>query len=633
MIYSFFYLVLALLGLGFLVFIHELGHYFMARKVGMRVEAFGIGFGKPIYSWEHKGVKWNLCWLPFGGYVRIAGMEKQGNLEPHLIPDGFFGRPPWARIKVAIMGPLVNIVFAFIAFCLIWASGGRSKSFSEHTRLIGWVEPQSAFYEAGLRPGDEITAVNNRPFEGFTDFIYAVALDNKGLEIQGNHIDYATQEKKPFRYLLDTQKEGKSDLTALGGVAPASYIFMGDQPVGAGSPIAQSGIRPGDRILWVNGSLIFSMAELSAVVNEPKSLLTVRRGDAVLLCKVPRVSISDLRLSEAQQAELDDWHHEANLKSKVDELYYIPYNLNADAVVQGPIPYLDEQVEKTVDRGSLLPGDRILAVDGFPVQSSFELLSKIQVRHVQIIVERSEEKPIASWQLADAQFESSIHMNDLTKITASLGTHRPITALNHLVLLNPVVPVPAKDLSLGKEAKAARAQQLSAYLKQIDKIEDPKEKEAALRMLQDQDSRLMLGFAPGADEAVIYNPSPFHLFSDVFDQITRTLKALVTGYVSPKGMAGPVGIVQIIQHGWSLGVKEALYWMGLISLNLAILNLLPLPVLDGGHILFAAIEKVTGKPIKAKTMEKLVIPFVVLLVIFFVYFTFQDLSRIFSRFF
>ena len=78
------------------------------------------------------------------------------------------------------------------------------------------------------------------------------------------------------------------------------------------------------------------MAELSAAVNEPKSLLTVRRGDTVLLCKVPRVKISDLRLSEAQQAELDDWHHEANLKCKVDELYYIPYNLNADAICSRP---------------------------------------------------------------------------------------------------------------------------------------------------------------------------------------------------------------------------------------------------------------------------------------------------------
>ncbi len=632
MIYSIFYLVLALLGLGFLVFIHELGHYFMARRVGMRVEAFGIGFGKPIYSWEHKGVKWNLCWLPFGGYVRIAGMEKQGNLEPHMIPDGFFGRPPWARIKVALMGPLVNIVFAFAAFCLIWASGGRSKSFSEHTHLIGWVDSHSAFYELGLRPGDEITAVNNRPFDGFADFIYAMALDNKNLEVQGYHIDYATQEKKPFTLLLDSQKGGKGDLSYVGGIAPASYLLLGPQPLSEGAPIAGSGIRPGDRILWVNGSLVFSMQELGEIVNEAKSLITVRRGDAVILCKVPRVKISDLRLSEVEQAELDDWHHEADLKTKVDELYFVPYNLTADAVVQGPISYINERSEETLDTESLAKGDRILAVDGVPLLSAFELLSKIQERRVQIIVERHEEPLASSWKLADAQFESSIHMDDINRIASTIGTQRPITALNHLVLLKPVVPVPSRDLPLSKEDKAWRAQQLSANLKQIDKITDPKEKEYALRMLQDQDNKLKLGF-PAVDEAVIYNPSPLHLFSDVFDQIARTLKALVTGYVSPKGMAGPVGIVQIIQHGWSLGVKEALYWMGLISLNLAMLNLLPLPVLDGGHILFAAIEKVTGRPIKAKTMEKLVVPFVVLLIIFFIYFTFQDLSRIFSRFF
>ncbi len=632
MIYSIFYLILALLGLGFLVFIHELGHYFMARRVGMRVEAFGIGFGKPIYSWEHNGVKWNLCWLPFGGYVRIAGMEKQGRLEPHMIPDGFFGRPPWARIKVAIMGPLVNIVFAFVAFCLIWASGGRSKPFSEHTHLVGWVDSQSPLYELGLRPGDEIAAVNQRPFEGFSDFLFAMALDNKKLEIQGNHIDYATKEKTPFTYTLESQKDGKADPTSIVGLAPASYLFMSNIPIAEGSPMAQSGIRPGDRILWANGSLIFSMQELSAVVNEPKALLTVRRGDTVMLRKVPRLKVSDLRLSEAEQAELDDWHHEANLKTKVDELYFLPYNLTADATVQSPIAYIDAHSEETLDKVSLMKGDKILAIDGMPIQSSFELLSRIQTRQLQIVVERDAEPPATSWKLADAQFESSIHMTDLNRIVGSLGMSRPITAQGKLVLLNPVVPIPSRDLPLSNDAKIWRAQQMSKYMKQIDKMEDPKEKEFALRFLQDQDNKLMLGFSP-ADDAVIYNPSPLQLFGDVFDQITRTLKALVTGYVSPKGMAGPVGIVQIIQHGWSLGVKEALYWMGLISLNLAVLNLLPLPVLDGGHILFAVIEKITKKPIKAKTMEKMVIPFVVLLVIFFIYFTFQDLSRIFSRFF
>src|SRR5580693_8001939 len=102
MVYSILYMLLALLALGFLIFIHELGHYFVARREGMTVEVFSIGFGKPILTWEHKGVKWQFCWLPFGGFVRIAGMEKRGSLEPYQIPDGFYGKKPGARIRVAL---------------------------------------------------------------------------------------------------------------------------------------------------------------------------------------------------------------------------------------------------------------------------------------------------------------------------------------------------------------------------------------------------------------------------------------------------------------------------------------------------------------------------------------------------
>jgi regulator of sigma E protease len=132
---------------------------------------------------------------------------------------------------------------------------------------------------------------------------------------------------------------------------------------------------------------------------------------------------------------------------------------------------------------------------------------------------------------------------------------------------------------------------------------------------------------------VIYNPSPFKMFVGVFDETWRTLRALVTGYLSPKYMSGPVGIVQAIHYGWMLGIKEALFWIAVISLNLGIINLLPVPVLDGGHICFAVIESITKKPIKAKTMERLVIPFIVLLVLFFIYLTYQDILRLLSRFF
>ena len=198
------YIILAAFGLGILVFIHELGHYFMARKVGMTIEAFGIGFGKALYTWEHKGVKWNLCILPFGGYVRIAGMEKKGNLEPYQIPDGFYGKRPWDRIKVALMGPIVNIAFAFLLFFIIWAGGGRMKTFAEFTHLIGWVDPSSKLYEMGVRPGDAIQRYDHRPFTGFKDLIYASVTDGQTAEIKGLKIDYLKETREPFDYTLST---------------------------------------------------------------------------------------------------------------------------------------------------------------------------------------------------------------------------------------------------------------------------------------------------------------------------------------------------------------------------------------------------------------------------------------------
>src|SRR5579863_2619206 len=109
MTFSIIHIIFAILGLGFLIFIHELGHYIVARRKGMKVEAFSIGFGKAIYSWKRDGVIWQIWILPFGGYVKIAGMQREGSVEPHEIRDGFYGTPPWARIHVALAGPVVNI--------------------------------------------------------------------------------------------------------------------------------------------------------------------------------------------------------------------------------------------------------------------------------------------------------------------------------------------------------------------------------------------------------------------------------------------------------------------------------------------------------------------------------------------
>jgi len=132
------YAILALLGISVLIFVHELGHYFMARYVGMRVETFSIGFGKPIVCWERQGVKWQIGWLPFGGFVKIAGMDTSEEQDVYQIPDGFFGKSPFSRIQVAFMGPFVNFLFALGLFSVLWL-GGRTRKKLHRLHSKNWM--------------------------------------------------------------------------------------------------------------------------------------------------------------------------------------------------------------------------------------------------------------------------------------------------------------------------------------------------------------------------------------------------------------------------------------------------------------------------------------------------------------
>lgn len=647
MFHNLIYIVLAAFGLGFLIFIHELGHYFVARRTGMKVEAFGIGFGKPIYTWERKGVKWNVCWIPFGGYVRIAGMEKEGPLEPHQIKGGFYASTPMSRIKVAVTGPLVNIVFALFAFTLIWMAGGREKPFSDFTHLIGWIDPQSKLHELGVHPGDQIQQYAKRPFEGFEDLKYTAIVDEKSVEIKGEKIDYFTQAEQPFDYNLETYRDPRiisERFSTIGVLSPASYlIYMpGGAALPEGAPIADSGIQPQDRIVWVDGQIIFSQPHLSAVINEGKSLLTVQRGPNTFLTRIPRLKANDLRMTPESKAELDDWQHEAGLNLKLNQLYFIPYDLNNAGVVEGQIAYINEESEEHLPsqfslspmEAPLMIGDKIIAVDGVKVSSALELLTNLQKKKVQLIVQRGGVYPPIPWKKADEDFISSLDVKNLKQLISRIGTDEQMSSSGPLYLLSPVEPKPVTDFAATPEILALNNERYNAQKKEIEKISDPAQQAASMRILENGQKRLVLGIAPQpVDRNVIYNPSPFRLFGDVFEQTGRTLKALFTGSLNPKWMSGPVGIVQVMHYGWTVGVKEVLYWMAVISLNLGILNLLPLPVLDGGHICFSLYEMCTKRRIKSKTMEKLVLPFVILLIGFFIYVTYNDLARLFTRFF
>lgn len=645
---SLLYTLLAILGLGFLIFIHELGHYWMARRVGMRVDTFAIGFGRPIFSWMHDGTKWQIGWLPFGGYVKIAGTETDADVDPYTVSDGFYGKGPWARIKVAFMGPLVNLVFAFIAFGLLWSFGGREKSFAEITSKIGWVDPQSQLYTEGVRPGDEIISYDNHPFQGIADHKYAVILAGDKVTVKGNKEQYATGEKIPFEHSVTPYQHplvrGKGKMT-LGVMAPAHYIIYNrlpnndENPLAEGSPLQGSGIQYGDRLVWVDGEIVYSSVQLEDILNGERVLLTVQRDGKTFLARVPRVPVGELKLDSSFKEELIDWQFEAQLKDvKMQQLFALPYNMTNDCVIENELAFIDSEKQQEAFpqvpfsdlEKPLLPGDVIIAIDGTPVEKAYQLLKDLQVRHVNIIVQRdsSSIQKIGSKQ-ADFDFDKHLEWESINRIASGIGTKNGVEFAGNLVLLKPVIPQQAKTI-LRSENRAALAAESKERQKEIESVGDPAKRAQLMAIWKPYEERFVLGLPNVQDRKVNFNLPPTELFSNVFQELWRVFHAIFEKPSSRDWLSGPVGIVRAVHDSWMVGYKEALYWLGVISLNLGILNLLPVPVLDGGTILLSFVELITRRQIKPRILERLIMPFALLLIVFFLYVTYNDVLRMFG---
>ena len=652
MVLSLFSFIFAVLGLGFLIFIHELGHYWMARRSGMRVESFGIGFGRPIYSFQKDGVTWNICWLPFGGYVKIAGMEQEKDgREPQDIEDGFFGKSPLARIKVSLMGPLANLALAFLIFSILWLTGGREKNFSDVTKKVGWVDPKSELYKQGLRPGDEILSYNNEPVRSAKDHFQAAMTASDKLKVEARRYN---RQKKAYENVVFSVRPYPHPLTLEQGImttgvlAPASYLLYMPEQNGQtnmlpqGSPLIGSGLEACDRIIAIDGEQVFSLQQLSAILNDHRALLTIERDGKLLQKRVLRMAVDELKLGLQEREELTDWQWEAGLKvDKLSSLLFIPYNVNAECVVENKLDCIDQEKEQSAfpqvlfsaQEEPLAAGDRIVAVDGIEISRAYELLKNLQTKKVSVIVQKKPAPALVSWKEADSAFDHSFSKEDLEVLVQNIGKKDGVKEVGTLCLLKPVEPKTRLELIQMQDRKAQFEAELEEERKNIEAIDNPEKRAYALKYLEKQQKQLLLGLPGVQDVHVTYNPNPFVLFGEIADEVGTTLSALVGGYLNPKWLSGPIGIVQVIHQHWMLGIKEALFWLGIISLNLGLLNLLPLPVLDGGYIALSCFEILTGKRLKSKTIEKIIVPFAILLIGFLVFLTYHDILRLLSNLF
>ena len=176
-------ILLGLLGLGVVVFFHELGHFIMARAMGVEVDEFSLGWGPRLAGFTRGRTTYRISALPIGGYCRMKGEESYKKAIEEGLDDfprergSYFGAPPLKRIAIALGGPFMNIVFAFAVFAAVNGAGYEVRSWGTRVVLASDFEPGAyAADAAGLRTGDELIAVNGRALRSFADIQEAIAL-------------------------------------------------------------------------------------------------------------------------------------------------------------------------------------------------------------------------------------------------------------------------------------------------------------------------------------------------------------------------------------------------------------------------------------------------------------------------
>ncbi|MDR0708641.1 MAG: RIP metalloprotease RseP, partial [Spirochaetaceae bacterium] len=266
-------IILGLVGLGVVVFVHELGHFLAARLVGIDVEAFSIGWGKPILKKKIGKVEYRIGIFPVGGYCKMRGenefqeaLEKKPK-ETIRLKGPYFGASPLRRIVVSFAGPLFNLIFAVLVYSIIWGIGFEVNTLENRVVLASDINPEEKHPadEAGFRSGDRIVRIDDREVANYHDIQEAIALNaEKTLSVTVER--EGKTEELQVRPTLDKS-------TGAGKIGVYFWTDPVIAEVAAESPAAIAGLMKGDRILKVNGQeFSYSVAMLKILRESPAVL-------------------------------------------------------------------------------------------------------------------------------------------------------------------------------------------------------------------------------------------------------------------------------------------------------------------------------------------------------------------------
>jgi len=271
--------------LGFMILIHEFGHYAAAKYFSVKVEVFSIGFGKRLVGFRHGDTDYRVSAIPLGGYVKMAGEnpmdERTGD------PGEFLSHPRWQRFIVAVAGPAMNVVLAIALLTGVYMVHYAYPAYLDSAAVVGWINPNSPAEKAGIQVGDKIVRVEDiaNPTWEQVDLKDALSPNQPlrfAIERNGKVID---RTLVPVPY-------GPNEYGDVGWVPqePSTALTI----VEPGMPAARAGIKVGDRILTANGQDIPQLGALiqmlSRTKDQPLNLVVDRKGEKLSFVVRPTLS-------------------------------------------------------------------------------------------------------------------------------------------------------------------------------------------------------------------------------------------------------------------------------------------------------------------------------------------------------
>jgi regulator of sigma E protease len=666
---------LVALGLGFVIFIHELGHFAVAKWCDVHVETFSIGFGPAIpgCTFRRGETEYKIAWFPLGGYVKMVGEGTESEEYGEDYPRSFKNKSVGQRMAIISAGVIMNVIFGCLFFIFVYRMHGVERT----AATVDQVDTHSPAWVDGARTGAVIDQIGKERNPHFMDLRFTVMLSTKDVPLP-----FVTHEPgQPPVETTITPRKDKGDLYPVIGITPPSELKLFPRPRevvnlpvvhDSAAAQAQPAFEWGDAIIAMTDPA--DPSQVTEIPTDPRyktfaipDYFEFRRRMKVLEGKPVTVRI--LRQdqdSKQPPRELDirippAYHFSFGMRMQIGQVTAIRHHSPAekahvqardvgrgtdgDLITEVEVTRKDGQKLRYVTSHSKTPDKGVLEQDLDPLRLPDELGrwaeemgTTKRVVHLKVSRAVPNDKP-KEFPL-DVDWDDSWRYN--REVPFSLQSPLSIPELG----LAYQVTTTVDDVAEGSPADVAGIRRLdvikgirfmtwaskpgervSGQWKDLESdqwahafwsLQETEFKEVTLRVARGKETQEVHLFAladhswPKADRGLTFLPESHLQKADTLSealllglhdtyynitQIYMNLKAMITGRVSVKTVGGPIMIATVAYDVAGRNIYQFMLFLAMISINLAVVNFLPIPILDGGHMVFLIWEKIKGGPV------------------------------------